>query len=387
VGGAPPQAAPRKGRKKQSGGPTLFDGLLADPAPSRTEPRPRPTRRWHKLAEFVVGPCNRVAVASALSVVEEPGQSANPLVMHGPVGTGKTHLLEGIYVGLRRARAEARVLYVTAEDFTNRFVQALRTGKLASFRRHFRECDALLVDDLHFLARKKATREEFQHTLDALLADGRQLVVTCDCHPRLADELTPELTDRLLGGAVWGLAPPDGDTRLSILRAKAAAAQVPVPEEVLSLLAEHLRGNVRELEGALHSLRHYSRVTGRPIDAALAHEALADLLRHAVRVVQLADVDGAVCRALKLEAGALQSKGRGWAVSHPRMLAMYLGRKHTAAAYSEVGAYFGGRNHSTAVAAEKKVRGWLADDGELTLGERRLRVREVIERVERELLR
>jgi chromosomal replication initiator protein len=383
---ARPQASPRKGKKRSDEGPTLFDGLISEPLP-QSVPRPKPTRRWHKLSEFVVGAGTRVAVASALNVVEELGQTANPLVLHGPVGTGKTHLLEGIYAGLRRARAETRVLYVTAEDFTNRFVQAMRGGKLAAFRRHFRECDALLVDDLHFLAGKKATQEEFLHTFDALLADGRQIVVTCDCHPRLADEFPLELADRLLGGAVWGLAPPDEETRLAILRAKAAAGSAPVAEEVLRLLASQLHGNVRELEGALHSLRHYGRVTGRPIDLALAQEALADLLRHAVRVVRLDDVDAAVCRALKLEAGALQSRGRAWAVSHPRMLAMYVARKHTTAAYSEVGAYFGGRNHSTAVAAEKKVRRWIADDGELTLGERRLRVREVIERVERELLR
>src|SRR5262249_35970334 len=198
------------------------------------------------------------------------------------VGTGKTHLLEGIYAGLRRARAEARVVYVTAEDFTNRFVQAMRTGQLAAFRRHFRECDALLVDDLHFLASKKATQEEVLHTFDALRADGGQLVVTCDCPPRLADEFTPELTDRLLGGAVWGLAPPDADTRLAVLRAKSAAGPA-VPDDVLALLAGRLRGNVRELEGALQSLGHYARVTGRPIGLALAHEALADLLRHTVR--------------------------------------------------------------------------------------------------------
>jgi chromosomal replication initiator protein len=263
----------------------------------------------------------------------------------------------------------------------------MRLGKLAGFRKHFREADALLIDDLHFLASKKATQEEFLHTFDALLADGRAVVATCDCHPRLADEFGPEMTDRLLGGAVWGLTPPDGDARLMLLRTKAAAGAPPVPDDVLTLLAARLRGNVRELEGALHGLRHYSRVTGRPIDIALAQEALADLLRHAVRVVQLADVDGAVCRALRLESGALQAKGRAWAVSHPRMLAMFLARKHTASAYSEVGAYFGGRNHSTVVAAEKKVRQWLQEDGELALGERQVRVREVVERVERELFK
>lgn len=345
-------------------------------------------RRWHRLSEFAVGACNRVAHASALSVIEAPGEGANPLVLHGPVGTGKTHLLEGIYAGLRKGHPDWRVCFVSAEDFTNRFVQAMRLGKLGAFRKHFRDCDALLVDDLHFLAAKRATQEEFLHTFDALQREGKQIVVTCDIHPKLADEFTPELADRLLGGAVWGLLPPDEETRLDILRLKAAqAGERPISAEVLQHLAEQLKGNVRELEGALHSVRHYSKVTSRPINLLLVREALADLLRHSVRVVQLADVDQAVCRVLKLESGALQSKQRAWAVSHPRMLAMYLARKHTAAAYSEVGQFFGGRNHSTAVAAEKKVRQWLQQDGELLLGERRLRVREVLERVERDLLR
>jgi chromosomal replication initiator protein len=144
---------------------------------------------------------------------------------------------------------------------------------------------------------------------------------------------------------------------------------------------------VRELEGAVHTLRHFCRVTGRPIDLPLAREALADLLRHAVRVVQVADIDRAVCKALRMDAGMLQSKQRAWAVSHPRMLAMHLSRKHTTASHAEIGRHFGGRNHSTVVAAEKRVRQWLQSDGELTLGERRLRVRELIELAERELFR
>src|SRR5262249_5824582 len=166
-----------------------------------------------------------------------------------------------------------------------------------------RECDALLIDDLHFLASKRATQEEFLHTFDALEADGRQVVAACDCHPKLAGEFTPELTDRLLGGAAWGLMPPDSDTRLDLLRAKSARGESAIPDDVLRHLAEQLRGNVRELEGALHSLTHFSRVTGRPIDLKLAREALGDLLRHAVRVAQLPDVDQALCRALRLEAG------------------------------------------------------------------------------------
>jgi chromosomal replication initiator protein len=345
-------------------------------------------RRWNRLTDFVVGPCNRVAHASALSVVEGPGQGPNPLVLHGTVGTGKTHLLEGIYAGIRKARPEWNVRFATAEEFTNGFLHAMHGGKLATFRRRFRECDALLVDDLHFLASKRATCEEFLHTFDALHAENRQVVVTCDCHPRLTDEFTAEITDRLLGGAVWGLAPPDADTRLAILRVRATRLGEPVvSDDVLRHLAEKLRGNVRELDGALHTLRHYTAVTGKPMNRELADEVLADLLRHSVRVVLLADIDGALCSVLKLETGALQVRQRVWAVSHPRMLAMYLARKHTGASYGEIGSHYGGRNHSTAVAAEKKVRTWLRDDGVLCLGERTIKVREVVELVERELLR
>jgi chromosomal replication initiator protein len=345
-------------------------------------------RRWHRLSDFVVGACNRVAHASALSVVEAPAEGPNPLVFHGPVGTGKTHLLEGIYAGLRKKHGHWRVCYVTTEDFTNRFVQAMRLGKLGTFRKHFRECDALLIDDIHFLTGKRATQEEFLHTFDALQADGKQVVVACDCHPRLADQYTPELADRLLGGGVWSLAPPEQETRLALLRAKSSAdGQAPFSEEVVRFVADQLRGNVRELEGAVHSLRHLARVTSRPIDLELARAAIGELIRHAVRVVQLADVDRALCRVLHLEPGALQSKQRAWVVCHPRMLAMFLARKHSGATYGEIGSHFGGRNHSTAVAAEKKVRQWLEKDGELTLGERPLRAREVVELVERELLR
>jgi chromosomal replication initiator protein len=383
---APPAPESEKSgtRKKEDRGSKQVDPRSFD--------RPRgQARRWHRLSDFIVGPCNRVAYAAALSVVEEPSEAVNPLVLHGPVGTGKTHLLEGIYAGLRRVHPDWKVTYVTTEDFTNRFVQAMRLSKLGSFRKQFRECDALLVDDLHFLASKRATQEEFLHTFDALHSDGKQLVLTCDCHPRLAEDFSEELTDRMLGGAVWSLLPPDADTRLAILRAKAFAGTSQqewlLPDEVLQFLASQLRGNVRELEGALHSVRHYSRVTGRPVDVGLVREALSDLLRHAVRVVQLIDVDRAVCTVLKLEAGALQSKGRSWVVSHPRMVAIFLARKHTSASYSVIGGHFGGRTHSTAVAAEKRVRQWLQDNAEMSLGERTIKVRELVERVERDLLR
>jgi chromosomal replication initiator protein len=359
------------------------------PQSSALKPRSatKRTRRWRRLTDFVVGPCNRVAHASALSVLEAPGQGANPLVFHGPAGTGKTHLLEGIYIGLRKASPEWQIRFVAAEDFTNRFLSAMRLGQLAAFRKSFRECDMLLIDDIHFLAGKKATQEEFLHTLDVLVNEGRQLVATCDCHPKLAGELAPELIDRLMGGGIWSLGLPDEETRLALLRAKCGREETAMPEEPLRFLAQQLRGNVRELEGAVHTLAHLHRVSGRMVDLELAREALGDLLRHSLRMVQLSDVDRAVCAALRLAVGSLQGKQRTWAVSHPRMLAMYLARKHTSAAYSEIGQYFGGRNHSTVVAAEKKIRLWMVADEEMVVGDRKLRIRQVVELAERELLR
>jgi chromosomal replication initiator protein len=210
-----------------------------------------------------------------------------------------------------------------------------------------------------------------------------------DCHPRLADEIMPELVDRLLGGAVWSLMPPDPQTRLEILRKKATGANPAIPDAVLKLIANTLRGNVRELEGAINSVRHYAKVTGRPVDTATVREALGDLLRHAIRAVTVTDVEGAVCAVLHLPSGMMKSKSKAWAVTHPRMLAMYLCRKHTAATYGEISKHFGVKTHSTAVAAEKRVRAWLEKDATIAIaiGDRDWQAKELVDRVERELQR
>jgi chromosomal replication initiator protein len=367
--------------------PPAASGKGKGAKPQAARGNAKPARRWRSLAEFVVGPCNRVAHASALSVVEEPGLGANPLVLYGPTGTGKTHLLEGIYAGLRKRYPDQKVLFVSAEDFMNRFLASLHRGTQQAFRKQFRECFALLVDDLSFLAgpSKNATKVEFLHTFDALVSDGCQVVVTCDCHPRLTEDLMPEMVDRLLGGAVWGVLPPDPATRLALLKAKAAGPGPAIPADVLQFLATHLRGNVRELEGAIHSLRHYARVAGQPVTKDLAREALGDLLRHAIRVVRVADVDAAVRSVLKLPAGSLQSKSKAWAVSHARMAAIYLARKHTAATFAEISTYFGNKTHSTAVAAQKRVGDWLTTNGEVRAGERTWKARDLLDRIEREL--
>ena len=365
------------------------DVVATEPVRAKEAVRPSAKqRRFRNLDDFVIGACNRVAHSAAQSLVEEPEQMPCPLLIHGPVGVGKTHLLEGIYGGLRRSRPDWQVLFLSAEEFTNRFVHAIHTNKLSGFRKQFRECNALLVDDLHFLAKKPATQEEFLHTFDVLQTQDCPVAVTCDCHPRLTEQFLPELADRLAGGAVWGLTPPERGTRLDLLRHKTLAPErAPMPADVLEFLADQLRGNVRELEGALYSVWHFARVQGRPVNLELAREALGDVLRHSVRLVQLADVEEAVCSTLRLEPKLLQSKKRGWMVSHPRMLAVYLARKHTTATYTEIGQHFGGRNHSTAVAGEKKVRDWLKNKTSLNFGQRSLTAPEVLERIERELLK
>lgn len=358
--------------------------LAPDSPADKPESIRRPGRRLRRLEDFVVGSCNRVAHAAALAVVEEPGLVPIPMVLHGPVGSGKSHLLDGIHAGLKERFADARILHLTAEDFTNRFLAAMHQNKQPSFRRQFRECDVLLIDDLQFLAKKPATQVEFLHTLETLQREGRTVVVTCDCHPRLAEIFQPELTDRLVGGAVHGLAWPDPTSRRAILSAKSGAR---LPDDVLDLMSQRLRGNVRELEGAVHSLVHAARVHDQPISLELAQETLAEVLRASVRTVGLADVDRAVVAALDLDTGALQSRQRTAQLSAARMLAMYLARKHTAATYSEVGQFFGKRSHSTAVAAEKRVQLWLAEPEPVLVGMRKANVRDTLERIETELAR
>lgn len=367
----------------------------ATPAPAPEAPAPRaepalasPTRsrlrKWRRLSDFVVGPNNRVAHAAAVGVVEDPASVPTPLVLHGPVGVGKSHLLEGIYLGLKEANPDARLSYFTAEEFTNRVLGAMQAQKQGAFRRQLRDCDALFVDDLQFLAKKTATQEEFLHTLETLQRDGRHVIVACDSHPRLTEIFLPELTDRLVGGAVWGLTTPDAATRAALVRAK---AKRPLPNDAVEYLASKLRGNVRELEGALHAVEHLARVSGGAITLELVQGAVAETLRACVRHVRLDDVDRAVHTTLGLPAGTLQSRQRRWQSAYPRMLAIYLARKHTEATFSEVGRHFGQRNHSTAVAAEKKVRAWLASGESVLLGASKVSVAEVLERIEAELAR
>ena len=340
----------------------------AEPAPDRPRPQARaetaktsrrPTRR---LDDFVVGAGNRLAHAASVEMAQSAGASFNPLIVHGGIGLGKTHLLEGLGAAIRARHPGLAILQTTAEAFTNGFLDAMRSGALNGFRSRFRGAGALIVDDVHFLAAKRATQDEFLHTFNALAAAGAPIILASDQHPRLIARLSDELATRFLGGMVVKLEGPDPSTRRAILKAKAAARGIDLPEPVIAYVAEHLRGSVRELEGALHSLIAHAMLTGKRLDLALAKTALRDTIRHTAQAVALRDVERAVCNLFQLDPETLRSEGRARAIAYPRMVAMYLARKHTGAAYSEIGRFFGGRNHSTVISAEKKVVGWLRDE-------------------------
>ncbi len=321
-----------------------------------------PGRPAKRLDDFVTGPGNRVAHAAAQEMAQSAGAAFNPLVIHGGVGLGKTHLLEAIGHALRHAHPSRNVLQVTAEAFTNSFLEAMRGGNLSSFRARFRTAGGLIVDEVHFLAAKRATQDEFLHTFNALIDKGAPIILSADQHPRLISRLTDELVTRFLGGMVVKIDPPDLATRRAILQARAAARGVNVPEPVIGYIAEHLRTSIRELEGALHTVIAQAVLTGKRIDLNVARSALIDTIRHTVQTVALRDVERVVCQHFQITAEALRSDRRSRALAYPRMLAMYLARKHTGAAFSEIGRYFGGRNHSTVISAEKKVQKWLHDE-------------------------
>jgi chromosomal replication initiator protein len=360
----------------------------SQPQPSfvaRTAGEPVRKRQLAKLDEFVTGPSNRMARAAAEMVVSRLGE-ISPLVIHGPSGTGKTHLLEGIVSAVREQHPGVSVMLVPAEQFTTSFLQALHGSGLPGFRRSYRSLDLLLIDDLQFFAGKRATAVELQQTFDALRRQGRQVICASDRAPETIADLGPELLGRLEGGMSVRLSPGDFEVRRGIVAGLVDQRGLECEPAVLDYVAMNLTRNARELTGGVNRLEATSHMLGLPITLDLAEEALADLVRAGGRGVRLTDIERAVCTAFGLEQGSLQSQKRARTVNHPRMLAMFLARKHTPAALAEIGSYFGRRSHSTVIAARKTVSGWLASRARVQLADAAWDVEEAVRRVE-ELLR
>ena len=333
------------------------------------------------LEAFVAGPSNRMAFAAIEMAASRPGEMS-PLVIHGPSGVGKSHLLEGICGRFRELHPGATTLLLSAEQFTTSFLQALHGSGLPGFRRGCRNADLLVIDDLQFFAGKRATLMEVQQTVDTLHRQGRQMVFASDRDLTALDGLGPDLLTRLRGGMIARIEPPDYDVRRGIVAGVAATRGVSLPDEVIHYVATHMTRHARELIGALNRLEATSHMLGLPITPSMAEEALTDLVRSSARSVRLADIERAVCSAFGIESGSLQSSRRARTVNHPRMLAMFLARRHTTSALTEIGSYFGRRSHSTVISAQKTVVEWVAQRSRIVLADTTWDVEEAIRRVE-----
>ena len=340
------------------------------PAPAQQSARSATTapsfNRRYTFDTFVVGPNNEMAHAAAKSVADSPGRAYNPLFIYGATGLGKTHLLQAIghYVLSRRSRT--RIVYVTCEYFLNHFIESLGSKQMHNFRKHYRNADILLIDDIHSLAGKQGTQEEFFHTFNSLFDAHKQIVLSCD---RPATEISG-LEERLISRFEWGqtvdLQPPDLETRIAILRKKQHLLGFHLPDDVLSFLAEKIRTNIRRLEGALIRVASYGSLPGRDLDIPAVEKLLTDMLteeaRHALTVE---GIQKCVANHFDIRLADMTSKRRPASIAFPRMVAMYLSRQLTNHSLAQIGEAFGGRDHGTVINACKQITKAIHDDAAL----------------------
>ena len=333
--------------------------------PINDRPAPPPHRSDYLIdflnfESFIVGQPNELAHGAALSVSEAPSTTFNPLFVYGGVGIGKTHLLHAIGLALRMRQPEFRILYVPSASFIDDTIAAMRsssTSARARVRDRYRDVDVLLIADIQFMQRKEKTQEEFFHTFNALHQAGKQIVLTSDRFPTDLKGFQDRLRSRFEWGLVAEIGAPDREMRIAILLRKAQAAGMVVPLDVVHYIADHLRNNVRELEGALNKLLAHSRISHRRIDMALARDVLGPIIELPSRNLTIDAIQKATSRHFALRITDLKGGKRTRGVVVPRMLAMYLVRKHTDASYPEIGRAFGGRDHSTAINACRRI-GW-----------------------------
>ncbi len=309
----------------------------------------------YRFETFVEGPSNQLAHAAAGAVSNNPGNAYNPLFLHGAVGLGKTHLLQAICSRYLQQNPDARVIYLSCESFVNQFIAAVAEGQIQDFRYRYRHVDLLLIDDIHFLARKDRTQEEFFHTFNTLYNSKKQIVLSCDSPP----VEIPTLEDRLVSRFRWGLVAeiesPDHETRVSIVRKKAERRGMALPDDVALYVADHITANVRELEGAVLRICSYASLSGRPVTLELAQESLRDLVRPKERKISTETILRVVGEHFGVKVSELLGKRRHKSVSFPRQVAMYLARRLTDYSLVEVGFQFGGRDHTTVMYANDKI--------------------------------
>ncbi|HUS73536.1 MAG TPA: chromosomal replication initiator protein DnaA [Sedimentisphaerales bacterium] len=341
----------------------------------RTTIQSSSTRKLHfSLDTFVVGASNQLAYNAGKAVVEEKHCPFNPLFIHGGYGVGKTHLLQGICNAVCLSRPQTNWLYLSAEDFANQFVLALKTKKLEAFRRRMRQTDLLAIDDIHFLASKPSTQEEFLHTFNTINLAGKQVVLASDAHPKMIGQLSEKLVNRFVSGMLVKIENPDLNTRCQICRlhAKKLATEngrlrigKSIPENVIKYIAENIRTNVRELEGALLKLIAFSALQNEKINLPMAQAVLAEHLERCDPIVHISDIESAVATYFGITPAKIHSSKKDRTVALARHFSMYLTRKHTKMSSSEVGRFMGNKNHATVLLACKRIEDLLQRDAEL----------------------
>ena len=306
---------------------------------------------------FVVGANSEFAHAASLAVAKSPARTYNPLFIHGGVGLGKTHLLQAIGHHLASSRRGAKVAYVRSETFTNEFINAIQTNSLVKFRRRYRQADILLIDDIQFLAGKERSQEEFFHTFNSLFEGRKQIVLSSDQPPSEISQLEQRLVSRFEWGLTAELQPPDMETRLAILRKKAAGLDVQLPPHVLEYLAHRIKSNVRRLEGALLRVASFSSLSGRPLTDESIEHVLRDILQEeARRAVSIDQVQRKVAEHYDVRLADMTSKRRPANIAFPRQVAMFISRRLTKCSLQDIGEAFGGRDHGTVIHACKTVQ-------------------------------
>lgn len=320
----------------------------------------------YEFDQFVTGPCNRLAHAACIAVSEAPGETYNPLFIHGDVGLGKTHLLQAICQRAQQRVPAPRILYLSCEAFTNHFIESVERGDLHHFRFRYRHVDILVIDDIQFLAGRERTQEELFHTFNTLYQARKQIVLSADCTPR---EI-PSLADRLVSRFSWGLVAridcPCLETRMAIVRKKARRRNIPLGEAVIACIAATCATNARELEGAITTLDAVSQQLGREIDLSSARAALATETHNAHKPVAIGTIVDTVSEHFGVKKSELQGKRRSKSIAFPRQICMHLAREMTAHSLEEIGSHFGGRDHTTVMHATRRIAQLRQEDAGLS---------------------
>jgi chromosomal replication initiator protein len=340
-------------------GPKETAALSRDTAPAAepasAEPGPAGLNPRYTFDTFIVGMSNQFAHAACRAVAEAPSKSYNPLFIYGGVGLGKTHLMHAVGHYVLQHDRGLRLTYISSERFMNEMINAVRYDRVIDFRERYRSVDILLVDDIQFLAGKEGTQTEFFHTFNALYDSQKQIVLSSDCPPHGIPTLEERLRSRFEWGLIADIQPPDLETKVAILKKKAEAEAVPVPDNVAIYIAGRIKSNIRELEGSLIRLIAYASLTGQEITLPLAQEVLRNILEHDEKAITIEIIQKHVADYYNLKVAELKSRNNSKSVAMPRQIAMYLCKSLTHASLPEIGRSFGGKHHSTVIHSIRKI--------------------------------